>query len=245
MAQSAATKNPPSSFCSMGMGGVPPVDKAAIKARQDEMTKCLNAMSDLTNEMGEQAKHVAAIRAMVTDQRQSYFRHLDQPEHAHASSLIVDYLMQHCVLDRVLMSPVDAVFGTHFGLLLHNVEMPLYSTIQFLHKSVVCITPLVFCSTEAEAGFLGFALNETFKLLNHWMVPQVTPLPFPSRAYPLRLICQIICVWLLAILVLNYPILLTSPSSPVPPTPSAVLGLHRGGQGQTRVPRGCFGGRKW
>ena len=176
MTQSAATKSS-SSSSSMNMGSAAVQDKAAIKARQDEMTKCLNAMSDLTNEMGEQAKHVAAIRAMVTDQRMSYFQsHLtgQSVNNTHNGSFIVDYLMQHCVLDRVLMSPVDAVYGTHFGLLLHNVEMPLYSTIQFLHKSVVCITPLVFCSTEAEAGFLGFALNETFKLLNHWTAPQVT-----------------------------------------------------------------------
>ena len=207
MTQSAATKSS-STSSSMNMGGAPPLDKAAVKARQDEMTKCLNAMSDLTNEMGEQAKHVAAIRAMVTDQRMSYFQsHLTggQPaEHSHNASFIVDYLMQHCVLDRVLMSPVDAVYGTHFGLLLHNVEMPLYSTIQFLHKSVVCITPLVFCSTEAEAGFLGFALNETFKLLNHWMVPQVIPSSCPFSP-------------------LIYPILLTSSSSSSPPHPPHLL----------------------
>jgi THO complex subunit 2 len=97
---------------------------------------------------------------MILIHKDEYFKHVNESE----INLIISYIMQHCVLDRVLLSPLDAIYCTYFGIIFHTLEVYRFSTVSYLNKSVLCIAPLVFCSTEAEAGFIGYSLNEVLKV---------------------------------------------------------------------------------
>lgn len=45
---------------------------------------------------------------------------------------------------------------------------PLFSTLHFIDRIIRCVTPLLFCSTEAEASFIGYALLDLLQVVNHW-----------------------------------------------------------------------------
>lgn len=82
-------------------------------------------------------------------------------------------IMQHMVYHRVLMSPVDAVFCTQFLYLLHDKETPHFSLLHCYDRMVKTIAPLIFSTTEAEASFIGYALNDMFKTINRWLSDKV------------------------------------------------------------------------
>ena len=73
------------------------------------------------------------------------------------------------LVHRVLLSPVDAQFCSQFFLFLHRQETPSFSTIHFIDKTVKTLAPLIFCSTEYEAGFIGFFINDLFTSCNRWV----------------------------------------------------------------------------
>jgi hypothetical protein len=82
---------------------------------------------------------------------------------------ITDTITQHLVYHRVLMSPSDAVFCTQFLLLLHEKQTPFFSLLHCYDRMVKTITPLIFCTTEVEASFIGYALNDMFGQINKWV----------------------------------------------------------------------------
>lgn len=76
--------------------------------------------------------------------------------------------VQHCVLPRVFLSPIDAVYCSQFFYLLNTIDTPNYNMLSFLDKFMKLITPLIFSSTEYEASFLGHAVNDILFMVNRW-----------------------------------------------------------------------------
>lgn len=76
---------------------------------------------------------------------------------------------QHLVLPRLLMGPIDAVYCVRFGLILHRLDTPHFSTLQFADKLCRGVAPLIYCSTEAEASFAGHAVNDMLAVTNAWL----------------------------------------------------------------------------
>jgi THO complex subunit 2 len=140
-----------------------------VKQRKSEMTKLLTDIKDLTDECETQRQHCEYIRKIL-DSRKSSFILLSADGNNTTSvwSLVVNQLLQHCVFDRLLMSPGDAVYSVQFFLLLHQLETPGFSTIVFMHQMIQTVAPLIFCSTEAEACLVGYAFNSLFHSLNSW-----------------------------------------------------------------------------
>ena len=155
----------------LGMNGQGKGSTVAItaKAREEEQNKLLVAISELTTEMNDLGSHVKATRALVAANRDKYFSHVSSENWLH----IVENILQHCVLDRVLMSPLDAVYCAHFARLLHNAEVPLVSTVNFMYKGIISTVPLMFCASNSEAQFIGFYINELLKIIVRWSNPKV------------------------------------------------------------------------
>lgn len=135
------------------------------KQKRQDMTKYLNCTKALTEENDIQQKHVDLIRKMITAHKSTYLSHVVR-ENSHK---ITESIMQYCVYPRTLISPSDALFSSQFFMLLHTLETPGFSTIHFIHTTVKYITPLIFCTTEYEAGFIGLFLNDMLATLNRWM----------------------------------------------------------------------------
>eukprot|EP01034_Spumella_vulgaris_P032254 gene32255-39826_t len=185
------------------------------KQRESELSKMMLSMAALNEEMSQQNAHVAQIKLIIDNQKESYFIGTT-PECSEEVSVVVevqvqgeeskveevengamevttttvsvtetsidttsdetknilaitDMITQHLVYHRVLMSPSDAVFCTQFLLVLHEQETPFFSLLHCYDRFVKTITPLIFCTTEVEASFIGYAINDMFATINRWV----------------------------------------------------------------------------
>lgn len=65
-----------------------------------------------------------------------------------------------------------AFFHSQFFMFLHAIDTPGFSTLCFLDRIVRTVTPLIFCTTEYEAGFVGFLLHSALSTANRWAVSE-------------------------------------------------------------------------
>lgn len=144
-------------------------DKSLQKQRKQDMSKFLAGSKALADELDQQKKHVENIKRMINSQKDMYF----SPVGSDNYSKMTENIMQYCVHSRVLMSPLDAVFCSQFFLYLHTAETPKFSTIHFLHRTMRTIAPLIFCTTEYEAGFIGFFISDLTQVCNRWISSKV------------------------------------------------------------------------
>lgn len=82
--------------------------------------------------------------------------------------MIAACFAQHLLHPRLLMSPIDAVYCTQFCFLLHDMQAPHFSTPLLIDRVLRTIAPLIFCTTEAEASFIGYAVADVLKVVNRW-----------------------------------------------------------------------------
>ena len=156
------------------MGITPAELNKQNRARDLEMKQLLQKVADLTDDMVKQKSHVDQMREIIRSEQASYFRNgglesaedsapLLKPEDAVSASVT-----QHLLYPRLLMSPIDAVYCTQFCFLLHEMETPLFSTTHFVDRVISTVSPLIFCTTEAEAAFIGYALVDLLQTINRW-----------------------------------------------------------------------------
>lgn len=137
-------------------------DRVANKQRRNDMTKILNLTNTLKEEQDNQRKHIELIKTMIINHKDSYLSHVT----SEWSPKTTENIMQYCLYARVIMSPSDATFCSRFFMLLHSLETPGFSTIHFIDKTMKTLAPLIFCSTEYEAGFLGFYIHDLLEISN-------------------------------------------------------------------------------
>src|SRR5690606_12149056 len=77
--------------------------------------------------------------------------------------------LQYCVVPRCLFSAVDAVYCTRFVKMLHELNAPDFSTLQFMDRVVKELVRIIICCTEAEANRFGRFLRECLTMVAHWM----------------------------------------------------------------------------
>jgi THO complex subunit 2 len=141
-------------------------DRLLLKQKRNEMNKLLALTNTLKEELDAQRKHVESIRNMMIHFKKSYLTHVT----SELSPKTTEYIMQHCLFARVILSPTDAIFCSQFFMLLHSLETPGFSTIHFIDKTMKTLAPLIFCSTEYEASFLGFYIHDLLEICNRWIV---------------------------------------------------------------------------
>eukprot|EP01041_Mallomonas_annulata_P007237 gene7237-14767_t len=145
-----------------GVGGIA-ADKLS-KIDKDQMSRLLDICTLLNEEKDAQFKHTESIRRILLSQKDNYFIHV-KPENI---PRISEILIQHCIYPRILMSPTDAMYCSHFFMLLNDLNTPLYDIISVVNNIHRTIIPLLFCSTENEASFLGYGMCELLKRSNNW-----------------------------------------------------------------------------
>lgn len=141
-------------------------DRLLLKQKRNEMNKLLNLTNTLKEELDHQRKHVEIIRNMMIHFKKDYLTHVT----SELSPKTTEYIMQYCLFARVILSPTDAIFCSQFFMLLHSLETPGFSTIHFIDKTMKTLAPLIFCSTEYEASFLGFYIHDLLEICNRWIV---------------------------------------------------------------------------
>jgi len=133
-----------------------------IKMRQREMNKHLAVLTELSNEQTAQDIHVQSLNENMSLETCSYF-HEDSD-----SQSMLSAIMQYLVYPRVLMSPVDAVYCTQFFLHLHELDTPRFKLLELFDAFFVSLLPLLFCTSEREAGYLGYAFNDLLSTVSPW-----------------------------------------------------------------------------
>lgn len=124
-------------------------------------------LKPLQEEYESQKTHVGLVRNLVISKKKDLF---GPDSEKSQKDLNMEILVQYCVLPRLFMSPIDAVFCSQYFVFLHDIDTPRYSIVSYLDKFMKMITPLLFCSTEYEAAFMGHVLNDILTLVNQWVL---------------------------------------------------------------------------
>jgi THO complex subunit 2 len=137
----------------------------ADKERRNQLIKTTQLVEEIENEFKAQKVHVANVHSIIMDKRQSFF----SGSTADASS-VVDYIIQDVVHKRCLMSPIDAVYSSRFFTLVNSMgEASVFSTVQFADRAMRFLSPLLFCTTETESGFLGYTIRDLLTYVCQWV----------------------------------------------------------------------------
>lgn len=136
---------------------------------KEEIDKNSNLIQDLKAEESEQQKNVQLMKDIILQTKDEFFL-LSVAASANElnSTTISDNIIQHCVLERSKLSPCDAVYCIQFFMLLHSLDTKYFSTVTFMREVIKQTSPLLFCSTEAEASFLGFMINNILQVASSW-----------------------------------------------------------------------------
>jgi Transcription factor/nuclear export subunit protein 2 len=118
------------------------------------------AISDLTSEMNDQHYHVQAVKSLMLTIKDTFFAHVAGV----GTTRIVQVMMQHCMLERVLLSPVDAVYCTQFAVLLNELDVSHHHLIIFLQSLFRC-SYLIYEVALSLSLLLILWLYETFSAL--------------------------------------------------------------------------------
>ena len=133
-----------------------------LRQKKAELNKTMAIMTELSNERASQESHVKGLRDYMTQETDAYFLEAEQ------KGASLKAAMQYLVYPRVLMSPVDAVYCTQFFLNLHRLDTPRFSYLEFCDMFFSTMSPLLYSTTEREAGFLGYAFNDLWATVNEW-----------------------------------------------------------------------------
>eukprot|EP00605_Chrysophyceae_sp_TOSAG23-4_P001248 GSChrysophyteH1.ASY1.ANO1.1359.1 assembled CDS len=88
---------------------------------------------------------------------------------AESAYFIPDTILQNCFIERMSLSPLDALYTIQFLNLLHECEVSNFSSILFTSRLISVIPSLIYQCTEGEAACLGHAMNTILTLLSRWL----------------------------------------------------------------------------
>ncbi|RYG58819.1 hypothetical protein EON64_20900, partial [archaeon] len=138
-----------------------------VRQREADMKALMNTVASLSEENVAQKRHVEHIKKMMFADKDSYFS-------GASVSDVVEAVMQHLVMSRMLLSPSDAVYSVKFLYLLHDVGVSGFSLLAIYNEMVRSFVSLLFSTTEAEASFVGYALHDVIQIANIWADSKVT-----------------------------------------------------------------------
>lgn len=150
-------------------------DKAtASKARRQEATRLLERVKDLQAEFEAQTKHVDAICRVIVKHKDSFIvSSVDESTGNLVTACLpaIDMALQTCVLDRMLLSPCDAIYSIQFFSMLSTADTRNFSSLLFAHRFLGSVTPIMYCCTESEMACLGHSVNEILRIMNQYSTP--------------------------------------------------------------------------
>jgi THO complex subunit 2 len=131
------------------------------RARELEMKQTMQLISALSEEMLAHKNHLGHTKERLVEGAKSFLKISDK-------SLVSSLLLQHMVLPRECMSPIDAVYCAKFLYMLHEVDLEGFSLLHTYNDAVRLFVSLLYSTTEAEASFIGYALAEILQVVNRW-----------------------------------------------------------------------------
>jgi THO complex subunit 2 len=109
-----------------------------------------------------QQRHVQKVISDFDESKSSFFRS------EVVSEVTARMFLLHCVYPRSLLSPDDAMYASHFAMMLHNKWTPGFSTMHYFHELISVVSGTLFGVTEAEAANLAILLEQTWTAINRW-----------------------------------------------------------------------------
>ncbi|KAG8631723.1 hypothetical protein KVT40_000863 [Elsinoe batatas] len=142
-------------------------DPSAVGAKERE--RKIKAINDLKDKLGDEMKSqigaYTQVRERLTKEKDHWFAGFQNK-----IVLLVNGLLQHCFIPRILLSPLDAHYTFTMIKFLHNNGTPGFRTMHLydnLFKKNLLVS-LIFGATAREAENLGRFLYEAFKDLRVW-----------------------------------------------------------------------------
>eukprot|EP00793_Prasinoderma_coloniale_P001133 PRCOL_00006124-RA len=145
------------------------VDKAGVrstdteKKRDREKGRLGNIIEGLTREAKEATVRFHAVGCSLKAAKGRWFAGAVDPNG------IDEALLTHCVLPRVTISQIDAIYAARFVETLVKIGTPGFSAFRYFNTLLAGVRPLVYTATEYEAGRMGRFLAETFAVIAGWV----------------------------------------------------------------------------
>lgn len=74
----------------------------------------------------------------------------------------------YCIYPRCKLNPDEAIYCVRFVMILHELRVPGFGTIQFIDEFVKVLSGSLYSSTEDEAAAIGILLLELWNLVSRW-----------------------------------------------------------------------------
>jgi THO complex subunit 2 len=135
---------------------------APAETDAEALERVKKALATLSSDQGKQNKHVAATRETIASKINTFFVSKG------VSSQAATTFFVHCIFPRCMQGPDDALFCARFVALLHDLEVPGFSTLHFFDVMIVSLSRALFGLTEGEAANVSLLFNETWKVVSRW-----------------------------------------------------------------------------
>lgn len=144
-----------------------------LKQRRQEKDQASLELTKLMAESKRHALHFSKSKARLENEKQYWFKYIlddDGLEDKVVRKYQIRKLLAHCILPRVVHSPIDAIFCARFIRLLHSLGTFNFSTLNFYDKLFsdgILYGTLLTC-TQYEAENLGLFFSEVLETLGKW-----------------------------------------------------------------------------
>lgn len=145
------------------------INRNNMKLIRQELKRLNNTVTVIEKEFKTQQLHTQLMMGLIQQYKCKFVK-------CGPSKIVAEVIVQRCVYDRMLMSPLDATYCSSFFFYLHELNTPEFSTLAFVDELVNTITPLIYCSTDYESSFIGFLLGDVLNTLNSWVYFETAPL---------------------------------------------------------------------
>ncbi|KZW03863.1 hypothetical protein EXIGLDRAFT_715906 [Exidia glandulosa HHB12029] len=136
-----------------------------LKTRKERIAASFEALG---KEYSTMASNFEFTMKRLAREKQHWF-----PAATERSQELVQQILQHCIMPRALISPMDADFCSHFIKIVHERATPSFHTLRIYDKIFNDgVSSVVYSCTENEARNLGRFLRNALQDLKAWSDPK-------------------------------------------------------------------------
>lgn len=161
-------------------------DKSLYDKKKTGLEEELSKLSS-TKKKNEYSKQIKDILVSCISHQKTFNntkRLIGEQSQSWAENLSTDRIMsffQYCIVPRVLFSPPDALFSSHF--LLKSFELKDLMKILGVLMSSRILSPLLFCCTRSEAGNMGIFFSQLLGTLEDMRISEGQEFAYRRELY--------------------------------------------------------------
>lgn len=134
--------------------------------KKKEIDKLEITASKLKEELAIQNQNHQRVLELIRAKKDKFFQGLDEKV---VNRDFMTYFCQYCIIPRFVMSSADALYCAKFVELVHNEQVPMFNTLQYLSVVLGKLAPsYLICATEQESRRLATLLLSNFIMLDQW-----------------------------------------------------------------------------